>query len=142
MNAPTFPVIRLPMLQSVEPPPVMRVGLAHPRGNPIADIGNAVAAALGGHLDALPAGARVAVAVGSRGIARIDDVAAAAVAHLKERGFGVFVVPAMGSHGGGTAEGQVELLGELGVTEESVGAPIEATMEVVEYGRTVAVIRD
>ncbi len=138
MNAPTFPVIRLPMLQSIEPPPVMRVKLPHPRGTPIADIDGSVSAELAAseRLGALPSGARVAVAVGSRGIARIDKVAAAAVAHLKGRGFSPFVVPAMASHGGGTAEGQVALLGELGVTAESVGAPIEATMEVVEYGLT------
>ncbi len=138
MNAPTFPVIRLPMLRSVELPPVMRVALPHRRGTAIADIEAAVAAELAasGRLAGLASGARVAVAVGSRGIAHIDRVAAAAVAHLKGRGFKVFVVPAMASHGGGTAAGQVELLGELGITEESVGAPIHATMEVVEYGRT------
>jgi hypothetical protein len=138
MNAPTFPVIRLPMLQSVELPPLMRVALPHPRGAAIADIEAAVASELAAseHIKGLASGARVAVAVGSRGIAHIDRVAAGAVAHLKERGFDVFVVPGMASHGGGTPEGQVEVLGELGVTEESVGAPIHATMEVVEYGLT------
>ena len=116
----------------------MRVALPHPRGTAITDIEAAVSSELAAseHIKGLASGARVAVAVGSRGIAHIDRVAAAAVAHLKERGFDLFVVPAMASHGGGTAEGQVELLGELGVTEESVGAPIHATMEVVEYGKT------
>jgi hypothetical protein len=138
MDSPKFPTIRLPMLQSVEPPPVARIALAHARATPIEDVGGAVAPALASvqRLNALPAGATVAVAVGSRGISRIDRVAAAAVVWLKDRGFNVFIVPAMASHGGGTVEGQIQLLKELGVTEETVGAPIRATMEVVEYGHT------
>ena len=79
-------------------------------------------------LDALPEGATVAVGVGSRGIDRIDEVAAAVVARLAERGFDPVVVPAMGSHGGATPEGQREVLAALGVTEETVGAPIDARM--------------
>lgn len=83
----------------------------------------------------IPKGGRVAVAVGSRGIAEIDSIASAAVAALKRHGAAPFVFPAMGSHGGATAEGQVEVLAALGVTEARVGAPIVSSMDVVELGR-------
>jgi hypothetical protein len=85
----------------------------------------------------LRSGSRVAVAVGSRGIAHIPEVVAAAVRHLKQRDYAPFIVPAMGSHGGATAEGQAGVLAHLGVTEATVGAPIRATMETVEYGATM-----
>jgi hypothetical protein len=88
--------------------------------------------------DGLPAGATVAVGVGSRGIDRIDEVAAAVVAEVAERGFDPVVVPAMGSHGGATPDGQREVLEALGITEETVGAPIDARMEADELA-TVAV---
>jgi len=83
---------------------------------------------------ALPAGGRVAVGVGSRGIAHLPDVVRGVVSKLKEAGCVPFVTPAMGSHGGATAEGQKEVLRLRGITEESVGAPVEATMEVVPMG--------
>ena len=82
--------------------------------------------------DGLAAGATVAVGVGSRGIDRIDEVAAAVVAEVADRGFDPVVVPAMGSHGGATAEGQREVLEALGITEETVGAPIDARMAAEE----------
>jgi hypothetical protein len=74
------------------------------------------------------------VAIGSRGIGRIDEVAAAIVAFLKARGYRPFVVPAMGSHGGGVAEGQRGVLAKLNVTPERIGCDIRATMETVDYG--------
>lgn len=80
---------------------------------------------------------KVAVAVGSRGIANIADVVQATVAYLKTQGALPFIVPAMGSHGGSTAEGQTEMLEALGVTETSVGAPIRAAMETIEIGKTL-----
>jgi hypothetical protein len=83
----------------------------------------------------IPRGGRVAVAVGSRGIAEIDTIAAAVVAALKRHGATPFVFPAMGSHGGATAAGQVEVLAALGVTEARVGAPIVSSMDVVELGQ-------
>jgi hypothetical protein len=85
-------------------------------------------------LSALAPGASVAVAVGSRGIADIAVVVRGIVARLMAAGCEPFIVPAMGSHGGATAAGQTELLAQLGVTEEAVGAPIRATMEVVSLG--------
>jgi hypothetical protein len=139
MLSPTFPEVPIPHLADVPIPPMLRVRLSHPKGEPVADIGRAVDEALARsrRFADLRTGARVAVAVGSRGIAYIPEVVAAAVHHLKERGFAPFIVPAMGSHGGATAEGQAGVLAHLGVTEESVGAPIRATMETVEYGGTL-----
>jgi len=81
-------------------------------------------------------GMRVALTAGSRGIAEIDLVLRSLVRVLKERGAEPFIVPAMGSHGGATAEGQVEVLRSLGVTEEYCEAQILSSMEVVEIGRT------
>ncbi len=81
-------------------------------------------------------GMSVALTAGSRGIARIDEVLRTLVEVLKEMDTEPFIVPAMGSHGGATAEGQVEILESLGVTEEFCGAPIRSSMEVVEIGQT------
>src|SRR3954453_10196205 len=80
-------------------------------------------------------GMRVALTAGSRGIHDKPEVLRATGDWLRSLGAEPFVVPAMGSHGGATAEGQVELLASLGVTEGSVGMPIEATMDTVELGR-------
>ena len=81
-------------------------------------------------------GMRVAITAGSRGISGIDGILRSLVRILKDAGAAPFIVPAMGSHGGATAEGQVEILKSLGVTEESVGAPIRSSMEVIELGQT------
>jgi hypothetical protein len=139
MLSPTFPEIHLPHLADTPIPPMLRVRLTHPKGGPIADIAGAVDEVLAQskRLADLPSDASVAVAVGSRGIAHIPEVVAAAVRHLKQRGFAPFIVPAMGSHGGATAEGQAGVLAHLGVTEQTVGAPVRATMETVEYGATL-----
>ena len=85
-------------------------------------------------LDRLGDGATVAVGVGSRGIDRIDGVAAAVVSELDERGFDPVVVPAMGSHGGATAEGQREVLTSYDITEERLGCPIDPRMETSVLG--------
>jgi hypothetical protein len=79
-------------------------------------------------------GARIAVTAGSRGIHDLTIVVRAAVDWLKSVGAEPFVVPAMGSHGGATAEGQREMLAGLGVSEASMGCPVEATMETVVLG--------
>ncbi|GGC83852.1 hypothetical protein GCM10007216_13090 [Thalassobacillus devorans] len=79
-------------------------------------------------------GDSVAIAVGSRGVADIPTLTRETVKAIKEVGGNPFIVPAMGSHGGATDEGQVDVLSQLGVTEESVGAPIQSTMEVVKLG--------
>ena len=79
-------------------------------------------------------GMRIAVGVGSRGMADIPILVRTVVAELKVMGGQPFIVPAMGSHGGATAQGQIEVLERLGVTEESAGCPIQSSMEVVEVG--------
>ena len=76
-------------------------------------------------------GQTVAVSVGSRGISGIHHIVKAAVGHFKQLGAQPFIVPAMGSHGGGRAEGQQQLLETLGVTEEFCECPIRASMETV-----------
>lgn len=83
---------------------------------------------------AIRPGDRIAVTAGSRGIHDLVTVVKAAVDWLRAKGAEPFVVPAMGSHGGATADGQREMLEGLGVTPESVGCPIEATMETVVLG--------
>jgi hypothetical protein len=79
-------------------------------------------------------GGSVAITVGSRGIAGIAEIARAAVDALKSIGLRPFIVAAMGSHGGGTADGQRSLLAEFGVTETAMGCPIQAAMETVTLG--------
>lgn len=77
-------------------------------------------------------GDHIAIGVGSRGIANLATVVQALVAELKSWGAHPFVFPAMGSHGGATAEGQTRVLASYGVTEENVGAPIKATMDAIK----------
>ena len=81
-------------------------------------------------------GQTVAISVGSRGIASIALIIKSLVEQLKGLGLEPFLVPAMGSHGGGTAEGQRAIVEGYGVTEEYTGAPIRATMETVQVGQT------
>jgi len=76
-------------------------------------------------------GAKIAVGVGSRGVANIDVAVKALIASLKELGADPFIFPAMGSHAGGTSEGQEALLAGYGVTENKMGAPVRATMDTV-----------
>lgn len=83
-------------------------------------------------------GKTVAITAGSRGIDRVNLLIKAVVDALELRGAKPFIVPAMGSHGGGTAEGQLAVLKSLGVTEEFCCAPIKATMDVVKLGETEA----
>ncbi|MBH8607641.1 lactate racemase domain-containing protein [Thermoactinomyces sp. CICC 10521] len=88
-----------------------------------------------GVLTKIAPGNRVAIAVGSRGIADLPILVREVAAAIKSVGGRPFIVPAMGSHGGATAEGQIDVLKQLGVTEPSVGAPIHSSMEVVEIGK-------
>lgn len=81
-------------------------------------------------------GRRVAIAVGSRGIDQLPTIVRTAVETLRSLGANPFIFPAMGSHGGGTSEGQRLMLESLGVTEDSAGAPIDSAMETVDLGRT------
>ena len=79
-------------------------------------------------------GMRIAITAGSRGIANVALTTKCIADFVKERGAQPFVVPAMGSHGGATAEGQREILEGYGITEEYVGCPIISSMEVKKIG--------
>ncbi len=84
--------------------------------------------------DRVKPGQRIAVTAGSRGVANIPLILKTVVAELRAAGAEPFLLAAMGSHGGATPEGQIEVLRSLGVTEGQVGAPIEAGMEVEAIG--------
>ena len=75
------------------------------------------------------AGDIVAITAGSRGVANIDIVIKTIVEELKKLNAAPFVFPAMGSHGGATAAGQIKVLASLGITEETMGCPIKSDME-------------
>ncbi|MEG0911979.1 MAG: hypothetical protein RSD35_10240 [Oscillospiraceae bacterium] len=79
-------------------------------------------------------GKSIAITAGSRGIPHIDVILRSLCSLLKEWGARPFIVPAMGSHGGGTAQGQAELLAGYNITESNIGAPVVSSMEVVQYG--------
>ena len=104
--------------------------------SPIADLPAVLEAALeaGGLARMVRPGQRVALAVGSRGIANLATLVRLLVAALRRLRVEPFVIPAMGSHGGATANGQTQLLAKMGITEQEVGAPIHSSMEVVELG--------
>lgn len=87
-------------------------------------------------LNSLPERAEVAITAGSRGIENIILILRETIIYLKEKNYHPFIVPAMGSHGGATAEGQLEVLHHLGITEESMGVPIRSSMETVYLGNT------
>jgi Lactate racemase N-terminal domain len=97
------------------------------------EVWNAIRSA--GVMNRIDQGDRVAIAVGSRGVAELPSIVRETVSAVKTAGGEPFIVPAMGSHGGATASGQEEVLEQLGITEMSVGAPIRSSMEVVEIGR-------
>ena len=104
---------------------------------PPIDVRGEVRAGLAPLAATLAPGARVAVAVGSRGITGLFRIVAAAIDTLRESGARPFIVPAMGSHGGATPEGQVELLAGYGITEAALGVAIRPSMEVRQVGVTV-----
>jgi Lactate racemase N-terminal domain len=81
-------------------------------------------------------GMKIAVGVGSRGIANIQPIAKTVLGILIDAGAQPFIIPAMGSHGGATAEGQEKVLAEYGITRESMGVPIESSMDVRRIGAT------
>jgi hypothetical protein len=77
-------------------------------------------------------GMKIAIGCGSRGIANISEATKAVVDFLLKNDAKPFIFPAMGSHGGATADGQVKVLADYGITEDSMGCPIKSSMEVVE----------
>ncbi|MFQ5861678.1 MAG: lactate racemase domain-containing protein [Candidatus Brocadiales bacterium] len=84
----------------------------------------------------LKPGDTVAVTAGSRGISKIAPITRTVADMLKKLGAEPFIVPAMGSHGGATARGQIEVLAKYGITEASMGVPIRSSMNVVNMGRS------
>jgi hypothetical protein len=78
----------------------------------------------------------VAITAGSRGITHLNIILKTLVDYLKELKASPFIIPAMGSHGGGTTKGQLQILEDYGITEEAIGCPIKASMEVVEIGES------
>jgi hypothetical protein len=117
-------------------PRMMCVRQTFPRPR-VTDIPKAVIETLGTAALRVKRGDTVAVGAGSRGIANIDVIVGATVRWLKELGARPFVFPAMGSHGGGTAEGQLSVLEHYGITEATMGCPVRATMEVVQVGEAL-----
>jgi hypothetical protein len=81
-------------------------------------------------------GGRVAIGVGSRGIANIDTIVAATVAWWKDRGMQPFLFPTMGTHGAATGKGQAEVLAKYGITAAAMGCPVVSSLAVVDLGRT------
>ena len=81
-------------------------------------------------------GQSVAISAGSRGIHKIDEIIGALIDELKKIDARPFICPAMGSHGGATADGQKKVLAQYGITEDSMGVPIKSSMEVSQIGET------
>src|SRR5919108_3961369 len=107
-------------------------------GPAVADIPAAVRAELA-RVDVasmIKSGQTVALTAGSRGITDMAAIVKATADYLKTIGAKPFVIPAMGSHGGGTADGQLDVLRHYGITEDSMGVPLRASMEVVQVGET------
>jgi hypothetical protein len=103
------------------------------------DIGDVPSAALAelarvGALETVKPGDEIAITAGSRGIACVPELLRAVIGAVRERGGRPFIFPAMGSHGGGRAEGQRAVLAGLGIDETTMGVPIRASMEVVQLG--------
>jgi hypothetical protein len=96
------------------------------------DIPAAAMEALDGMASHIQPGDSIAIAVGSRGIANLSTIVRTTVEFVKTQGGEPFIIPAMGSHGGGTAVGQAEVLASYGVTPEAMGCPVRSSMETVE----------
>ncbi|HVO97702.1 MAG TPA: hypothetical protein VMT15_06525 [Bryobacteraceae bacterium] len=92
--------------------------------------------AAAGFGDKLKPGARIAIGVGSRGIANVATIVRSVVQYWKSRGFSPFLFPAMGSHGAATAEGQADVLAHYGIIEETMGCPVISALDVVALGST------
>lgn len=121
-------------------PRMFKVRQEFPRPEPL-DIPATVAAQIASVQDRLQPNARVAVTVGSRGIANFREIVRAVLDALTAAGVQPFILPAMGSHGGATPEGQKRILADYGITEEMMGVPIEAAMATREVGRTADGVR-
>jgi hypothetical protein len=90
-----------------------------------------------GVLGQITPGMRIAVGVGSRGISNLSEIVKATLEVLAGAGAKPFIIPAMGSHGGATPEGQTRILAEYGVTAEAMGVPVDARMDVRKIGEAL-----
>ncbi len=104
--------------------------------SPAVDLEAAVTRGLAGLRDRFPAGGRVAVAVGSRGITGLAELVGATIKFVRSAGLTPFLVPAMGSHGGGTSSGQAAILAGYGIIPDRLGVCLDASMETEVLGRT------
>lgn len=119
--------------------PTFRKVTYEPQTPEVADVREAARTAVASlSLDDLPEGATIAVGVGSRGIHDIVPIAKTVISELSSDGYNPVVVPAMGSHGGATSEGQRRVLEEIGLTEAALGCPIDACMDTTAVGTTVS----
>lgn len=109
-------------------PPLRHVRRIRPPAAAPRDVRADVERELATVLDLVAPGDRVAIGVGSRGVARLEDIVGSVVDVLRGRGAVPYIVPAMGSHGGATPEGQLAVLAGLGVTEASTGVEVDASM--------------
>ena len=126
------------ILQDIPLPRVLKIGQITQTDGKLTDVAGTTRATLGesGLLERIVAGQQIAVTAGSRGIVHLPEILKTVCREISEKGATPFLVPAMGSHGGATSEGQRELLEHMGVTEQFVGAAIRSSMEVEEVGRT------
>ncbi len=104
----------------------------HFADNSLNDITGTLTNELKGLSGIIKSGSSIAIAVGSRGIDNLPKVVKAVVDFIKQEGGNPFIVPAMGSHGGATDEGQAEVLSGYGISELSMGVPVRSSMEVIE----------
>ena len=129
--------VELPFADDLTIPELFPYTLEVPSPAPIADIeAAAYDAVIDGFSETVTPGMTIAVGAGSRGLTGRVALVRAVVAALQSLGAAPFVVPAMGSHGGATAEGQREMLAHLGFTEATLGCPIQATMDTVVVAHT------
>jgi hypothetical protein len=114
---------------------MLRVRQNFPQSPPL-DIARTLSAEFDKVRSRVQPGMRVAVGVGSRGITALDSIVTVVVGILKQAGGQPFIIPAMGSHGGATPEGQRDILATYGITEAAIGVPIRDSLEVRQVGRT------
>jgi len=122
-------------LKGIELPSVAKVEQKF-SSQKIEDVARAVAEGLQSNSPDIVPGSRIAITCGSRGIDQYVTLVKAVADFVKSKGANPVLIPSMGSHGGATAEGQIGVLKQFGVTEESIGAPILSSMETVQIGET------
>ena len=129
--------VQLPFHPGIAVPALTEVALALPTPEPVADVEAVAHQQVVDRLaGSVTTGMTVAVGAGSRGLVERVALLRGAISGLRELGAEPFVVPAMGSHGGATADGQRAMLETLGMTEDAIGCEIRATMETLEVART------